>query len=248
MTYVEVLRARRLVFWIAAIVALQVVLAVWSLLSSHGHVDRPSAIPMTWLLAIGGIGPLIAASFLGGNISAEGTTLAILWTRPATRTAIAWRYFAVDAVAMLLAYLIVLAGEVLIAAFVGVANRLWFDSGSAGTIAIVLSGSFMLYAYIRLGSARLTGRGGVLAGAIWAAMFLVPGLAHLPLPAPFHLPLVGLEYVSPLTWIGSLGGSEHHNADASVVGLSVGWRALVAAVIAIVALVASVQLWVTREA
>ncbi|MGD1067618.1 MAG: hypothetical protein ABR975_12445 [Vulcanimicrobiaceae bacterium] len=247
MTYVEVFRARRVLFWFTLGIAAILALALSGIVRSQPHSEMTSGIPVTWLLGIAVLGPLVVGSCLAGSLSAEGTTLAILWTRPVLRTSIAWQYTAVDLVAMVISYVVVLLAEIVIIAALGFFQYIRGDSGAAVIVALAFACSLMLYAYIRLLSGRLTGRGGIIAGVLWAAMFIIGALSQAPFPEPIHSILIGLDWLSPLSWLGNIG-SEAHTGHTQLIPLSDEWRALVAGVVSIIVLVASVPWWATREA
>ncbi len=73
---------------------------------SFGYsVSRAGDVWLSALLGIAAYAPLLLAPFLALGLDAEYRTAAIAWTRPTARLAIAGRYLAVDALALLLGWL-----------------------------------------------------------------------------------------------------------------------------------------------
>lgn len=264
MSYVESMRARRLLFWFTIIVAAILVLALWGILTAihyagthgqmhpGGHTDTAT---LSKLLGSLILAPLLVATLLAPSLSNEGQTAPLLWTRPAARGSIAWQYTLVDVRAILIGYAIAILaafiGLVVIEAYGGkqigeVMSPLVLDwPQSAGSAAITLAVSLMVYAAIRIISARLPGKGGAIAGFTWIGMVLLLILSHYGLPDVLRDLVLAVNYLNPLVWVAT-------SPDAHVVltplpesDLS---RALIAAVIAVAELIAATWLWATREA
>jgi hypothetical protein len=66
-----------------------------------------------------------------------------------------------------------------------------------------------------------------------------------PLPALLHFLIIALNYLNPLAWLGNLGS---HSGGSHIIPFDAPVRAAGAWAIALVAVVASVKLWSTREA
>jgi hypothetical protein len=251
MLYVEVRRVRRVLVWFTSIVVAIAALILVATLSGHHGPHTTSPIDFSGLLEFSVFAPLIVASFLANDLSAETVTLPILWTRPVSRATIAWRFVAVDLVGLVLAYAIVVVLSLAMMAIFGLLPQLVFDAVNSILVAcVVLAASLMLYALVWLISARF-GRAGAITGCLWAAMIVLGILYANDLPPLLHSIVLGLSYLSPLAWLGNLhsnvGGENVQNGGPAVIPLSIGWRALGAFCIALVALVASVRLWSTRE-
>lgn len=255
MSYVEVLRARRALTWIFAIEAALVLIAVVSLAYAlrGGPVHDHGSMVLSALLAPGAFLALIAATALAPGLSAEGGTIALLWTRPATRDRIAWAYVAVDALAILIAYV----GGILLAAVpIGIVFALFHargqmhvDTGVAVTeLVLSLGAAFMWYALISLAASRLPGRGPLLAGASWGVFVIAAGLTQAPFPPWLHAAIMALNLLNPLVYLGGIRVSDGVTSNTSVIAMTPEARAICAWAIAVVAIFLDARLWSTREA
>jgi uncharacterized membrane protein YhaH (DUF805 family) len=246
MAYVEMLRARRVLVWFAGVLAVLVVLVVLSATQAHHRamIDH-TTILLSAILGGAAMGPLLVAGFLANGLNAEHATTAILWTRPLARPAIAWRYVAVDLAALVVAYVLTIVAALICMAAFGVLPWLQADAHSVVTVPLALACPAMLYGWIQLIAARLPGRAGAVAGGMWFAMLVLTPLLIAPFPPLLHDLVAGLDYLNPLIWLGNHGSSED---GPMLIPFSTGWRAVGAGLIALVALVASIQLWSTREA
>jgi hypothetical protein len=247
--YVEILRARRVLFWYAAVLLGFFVLTTIAIYSSHSHVGGGSG-PNENLSAFVGaasLGALLAATFLATGLNAEHTTTAIIWTRPQSRETIAWRYIAVDFAAILAAFAILLAFILGGMALFGVLSLVWFDPAKSLTEFLLgMGAAVMWYGLIAVAAARVEGHGARFAGLSWAIFLILVLIAAAPLPDLLHYLIVALNYLNPLAWLGNLGSS--HGDGGHLIPFSAPVRAAGAWLIAMVAIVASVKLWSTREA
>ena len=248
MEYVEIQRARRVLFWYAVVLLGCFALAVIAIYSSHPHVSGgPNGHEnLSSFLGAAVFGALIVATFLATGLNAEHATTAIIWTRPRSRESIAWRYIAVDLAAIVAAYVILLALIVGGMALFGVLSFVRFDAAKSLTVLLLCMGvAAMWYGLISVAAARVAGHGARFASLSWAVFLILGGLAAAPLPDLLHYLIVALNYLNPLSWLGHIGSSSHSN---NVIPFDAPVRAAGAWAIAIVAIVASVKLWATREA
>jgi hypothetical protein len=264
MSYVETMRARRVLFWFTIIVAGILVLALWGILTAihyaiaHGQVHpspHTDTANLSKLLGSLILAPLLVATLLAPSLSAEGQTVPLLWTRPAPRESIAWQYTLVDVVAILIGYAIAIVaafvGLVVVEAYGGkqigeVMSPMVLDWPQAvGSAAIVLAVSLMVYSLIRIISARLPGKGGAIAGFTWIGMVVLLILSHYGLPDVLRDLVLAVNYLNPLVWVTT--SPDAHLVLAPLPESDV-TRALIAAVIAVAELVAATWLWATREA
>jgi hypothetical protein len=254
MEYVEIMRARRVLFWCALVLLAGLVLMAITVYAGHLHAGANAGIGTTQLSSLVGaaaFGAIIVATFLAPGLNAEHTTTAIIWTRPISRDAIAWRYIAVDFTAILAGYALMLAAILGGMALFGVLGAIQADAAQSLILfALGMGGAAMWYALVCVTAARLPGRGGLIAGLSWAVFMIVGGMIVVPLPDLPHYLIVALNYLNPLAWLGDVGSSgvHAHGATHSLIPFDASVRAAGAWAIALVAVVASIRLWSTREA
>jgi len=247
MEYVEMLRARRVLTWyggiIFALLALGLALAFKDGPPQiHMHGTR-YGIPFDAILAGSAFGSLILAAFLAVCFDAEYKTIAITWTRPLSRTAIAARYLAVDGAAMIAAWMLTLAAVLICLAVLGLATYLTFESNVTGTVLLLFGSAVMWYGLVVLVTTLLPGRGNAIAGASWAYVLIVPGLTQIPFPTAIHQVTVALNFLNPLAYIGSVGASR---ADSAIPG-SESAHIIAVWLIGLAAIAIATRLWTTRE-
>jgi len=247
MEYVEILRARRILTWYTGLLIAGLIIEAISFYAGHGHNDGTGTVAFSSLAGAATVAALIIATLLAPGLSAESSnTTALIWTRPVPRDAIASRIIAVDFVAIVIAYAIMLVAMLVGVAIVGVFLHVTFEPAAIGrAILLGLGGSLMWYAMISVAAARLPGRGPLLAGLAWAVFPFLTALAvSHNFPIWLHNILYGLNYLDPIAWMG--GTTPQGNS--SFLPFSIWARIAGTWTIAIVALAASVRLWSTREA
>jgi hypothetical protein len=247
MEYVEILRARRILTWYTGFIIAGLIIEAISFYAGHGKNEGNGTVAFASLAGGASVAALIIATLLAPGLSAEAAnTTALIWTRPAPREAIAARIIAVDAAAIAVAYVIMLIAMLVGIAIIGGFLQVTYDPPSiARTVLLGLGGSLMWYAVISVAASRLPGRGPLLAGLTWGVFPVLTALvfAH-NFPIWLHDVIYALNYLNPMAWMG--GTTPQHNS--AVLPYSAGMRALGTWSIALVALVASVRLWSTREA
>ena len=247
MEYVEILRARRILTWYTGFLVAGLIIEAISYYAGHGHNEGNGTVAFSSLAGAATVAALIIATLLAPGLSAEAAnTTALIWTRPAPRDAIASRIIAVDAVAIVIAYAIMLVAMLVGLAIIGGFLQVTFDPARiARAILLGLGGSLMWYAIISVAASRLPGRGPLLAGLSWGVF---PALAALifahNFPVWLHDVIYVLNYLNPMAWMG--GTTPQGNS--SIIPFSLWGRVLGEYVIALALLVASVRLWSTREA
>jgi hypothetical protein len=250
MEYVEILRTRRVLFWFAVSLLATLVLNVLSFGHIHSDGDMPSHgshVPFSAFLVAATVISYIMVACVAPGLSNESNTIAISWTRPIARAAIAWRYIAVDFATIAVCFCVAL-GAILLAIWAyGFAGAIKMDADAPYELALGVGTVVMWYALIVAASARFPGRGGMIAGLSWGAVILVGGMWSLPLPWLIHDLITALNYLSPLAYLSaSAGDASNHGHHA--IALTGPWLAIVPWCIGIAALVAGVRLWSTREA
>lgn len=245
MQYVEMLRARRVLTWYCGILLAAFVIVVISFYSGHTRVSGGghSHDDLSELIRICAFGAMIVATCMAPGLNGESSTVAITWTRPLSRPAIAWRYIGVDAVTILIGYLFLLAIGIAFTALFGHLGNLKFDAAIPAALLNVFGVTLMWYGLVTLVTARMDGRGGLISGLSWAAFTIAGGLWEVPFPAVLHGLITFLDYFNPLTYYVNIGrhpGSEILTLDPSLLTL-IAWCFVA------VTLVATVRLWSTRE-
>lgn len=252
MEYVAVLRARRTLTWFVGILfGLIAIGLALSFKDGPPHIqmshDAHPAIPFDWIVGAAAFAPLIVTAFLGGGLDAEYKTTAIAWTRPVSRLAIAWRYIAVDLGAMVVAWLATAAAALIVTVALGLSK--YFVWGTDGFTFIVLpfGCAVMWYGLIVLVSAMFPGRGSAVAGLSWAYALIVPGLSQIPFPPLIHQVMIGLNYINPLAYLGTLNfGSRAHSSSGILAGSATD-HTIVAWLIGLAALAIGTRIWASRE-
>ena len=246
MEYVEIQRARRILTWFVGLIIAGLIIEAISFYAGHGHNEGNGTVAFSSLAGGAWIAALIVATLLAPGLSAEAAnTTALIWTRPAPRDEIASRIIAVDVVAIVSAYAITLLAMIVGIAIVGEFPALTFNPPSIlRAIVLGLGGTLMWYAMISVAAARLPGRGPLLAGLSWGVFPIFVALVHAHFPVWLHDVVYALNFLNPVAWMG--GTSPQGNS--SFLPYTVWTRVLCEWAIALVALVASVRLWSTREA
>ena len=131
-------------------------------------------------------------------------------------------------------------------AIIGGLPVLTFDPWSTlDSVCLAVGGAVMWYAVISVAAARLPGRGPLFAGLAWGVFPVLAGLFHAhSFPLWLHDVVYALNFLNPMAWLG--GTTPQGNS--SILPFSYWGRVSGEWAIAIVALVASVRLWSTREA
>jgi hypothetical protein len=246
MEYVEILRARRVLTWYCGTLLAVLAIAVLSVYSGHSQMHGSvGPIHLSDLLKGCAFGAIIVATCMAPGINAESSTLAIAWTRPMSRTAIAWRYIAVDAVTIVLGYAFAVFIALAFLAAFGLIGNVGVDGDVPMTILNGIGSSLMWYGLVNVVVARMDGRGGMISGLSWAVFLVIGGLWAAPFPPLIHGLLTFLNYFNPLTYFQSVSSS--HSTSHEVLVLSPDLLTLIAWCFVAVTLVATVRLWSTRE-
>jgi hypothetical protein len=251
MEYVEILRARGVLRNYGIVLLVGLVLAAASLYNHFGghvgvHVEggEPAVSVYSSILGACAVVAFIIATCIAPGLSAESSTLAITWTRPVRRSTIAWRFIAIDLATIAMSYAALFVVFLIVLAMFGVLGTFRFDGAdAAATVARGLGCALMWYALVTLVTARLPGRGGMIAGLSWVAFLVLGGLWAAPFPTLIHWLIAALEYLNPMAYFGNIGSS----GNQSIIPLSGAVRTLMTWCIGIAALVGTVRLWSTRE-
>jgi hypothetical protein len=251
---VEIKRARRFLFWYAGALIAIVLLTGLGLNTGHLHIDHGRVgVTMSELLGVATFGAFIAATAVAPGLASEAATIAIVWTRPIPRTTIAWRYIAVDVLTIILAYTMLFLVALVILALLGELPYVRIDPAAPATLFRGLGAAFMWYSLVVLATSRFPARASAIAGATWGMFTIVSALSTAPLLPVFHDAIVAANYLNPMAYFGSVGHGVvepvlEGSGARDIIMLSVMQRTFLEWIIAVIATVAVVRLWSTREA
>ena len=256
MEYVEMLRARKVLRNYALVLLAGLILVVASFFSNHvgAHLEvhvqtakpgDPGAVGVfSSIFAACALAAFIIATCIAPGLNAESSTLALTWTRPVPRSTIAWRFIAIDLATIAVSYAALFVVVIVVLAMFGVLGRFRFDGGDAAVVvARGLGCALMWYALVTLVTARLPGRGGMIAGLSWAAFLVLAGLSATPFPPLIGALIALLNYLNPLAYFGHIGSGGQH----AIIPLGGTLDTLLPWCIGIAALIGTVRLWSTRE-
>jgi len=246
MQYVEMLRSRSVLTWFCGLLLGAFVLVVISVYSGHAHMHGSvGTIHFSEVLKGCAFGAMVLATCVAPGLNAESGTLAITWTRPASRSAIAWRYIAVDVVTILVGYAFVVALVLGFLAVYGLLGNLAFDAAAPLALLNAVGCVLMWYGLVTVVTARMDGRGGLISGVSWGVFLALTLLWIAPLPSMLHVLVTVLNYFSPFSYFAD--SSSRHGGTDTIVPLATQYLTLIAWGFVAVTLTATVRLWSTRE-
>jgi hypothetical protein len=225
MTYVAVLRARRVLSWFFGVFFALIAILFAATLHSGGvdvqvHGGTP-AVPLNAILIGSAFAGFIVAPFLAGGLSGDIPHYPIAWTKPVPRTTLASRNVLVDLTALGVTYAVVIMVCLAIGEAIAIAvyrQPLTIDAHNAPLdIALALGTAVMWYGLVFAGATFFPGRGGTVAGASWAVFVGIPTFAVPRLPQPIHGVFAALTYVDPLAYIGGVSVSGGRAASHALV-------------------------------
>ncbi len=183
MYYIEFLRARRTIYWVAAWLSLFAAIALWVRIEvglSHHHMsasDSHAVVPLIALIAMGSIVSAIVATILGCGLARQNSGhLAIAWTKPLSRVGVAGSQTLVDLAAIYVAFGLGLAFAIGIAATVGTLQNLQIESSTAWFVARELVFPLAWYGLVMAATASMRSRAGAVAATLWIAGVVLIGL------------------------------------------------------------------------
>ncbi len=249
MYYVELLRARRVLFWYTISVFGLVALIGISVLGGHGNIEDAGTIPLSELLLACTVGAYVVATIVSTSLISESATLPITWTRPVPRDRIAWTFVAIDLATILAGYLVIVAAVLVCLAIFGLLGAVQVTPGAWGAFVLGLGSAVMWYALTSAASSRLSAHGVRVAALSWFAFLVIGSVWAAPVPAPIHAVLTVLNYLNPIAYINGVVVEGHVRSSAhNAIALSQTARIALEWIIAAVAVTAAVRLWSTREA
>ncbi|MEA2719095.1 MAG: hypothetical protein QOJ39_959 [Candidatus Eremiobacteraeota bacterium] len=248
MEYVELLRVRRALVWF--VVALAFVLVMVNLVL-HGkggftiHIGfGKDGVAAGDLVLLGGLGALFLAAVFAGNLPGESTTLPFLWTKPVSRTALAYRFVAVDVLGMIGGIVATALAAVIVIAGLGQIRAIHLDRALLSDAALALGAPLAWYGLTFLAAARLRPEGVARAGALsWPVFIVIAMLTTVTLPPPLHGLVLALDHLNPLAYIA--GGDQK---GMGLLSAAPAIRGAACWAIALVTIPAAIRLWTVREA
>ncbi|HEY1728822.1 MAG TPA: hypothetical protein VGG22_10645 [Candidatus Baltobacteraceae bacterium] len=202
MYYAEVLYARSRLFWFTLIALL--VAAVFTYFVTfpppHAHIrNNGQDVPIDIVLTFAGFFATIMASMVAATMNRDGTHLPYMWTKPVTRARIALSYIAIDVLAILAAYAVVVVVCVLVLS-IPPRNPILFDALTIPMLARTLAVPFMLYGVIEIATSWSPTRLGAAGGLVWPIGFAVLFLGELNLPFPLTPIFYVLNVFNPMAY------------------------------------------------
>jgi hypothetical protein len=228
MYYVEFLRARKVIYWTAAWLALGLAIALWAQLESGGSHHPHSRIPIEAVVAAGALVASIIATILGCGLSHENSGhLALAWTKPASRVKLAVVMSLVDLGAIYAAFALGLAFAFGMLAILGIVGYLQTDSATLDFVLRSLLAPLAWYGVTRAATASMRGRAGAVATALWLAGSVVVALdqSHA-LSGVFGFIVSALDKINPMYYFQLTFDDQGHNRTmvqsmvAGIAGLS----------------------------
>lgn len=246
MAYVEALRLRRTLVWLAAVGGVILLLALASGTGTiHISLDGGDrVIPIRWgiLCYIAGYCAIIFATIIGASIAKENDGVEMIWTKPLVRERVAAAYVALDLAAIVAAFLIglvvVLGILESVALRTGSRLELIADPRAGWIAALGIGAAFMWSGLLQLATCWTVGRGGAAIGIGWGLAWALLGLAHMP-PSSFHSIVMALNTFNPLAYFTTLTSNE----AASVFALDIAARVAVVWGIGLAASLGAIFMW-----
>jgi hypothetical protein len=273
MTYVEYLRVRHALVVYAAIVAAIAFITLIITLFGGGNVEVDThgsgaaashvmthttvraavsedfrrsghTIPISALLVLAGYAAVVMASIFGMFLSRERLHVPVSWTKPVSREWFALAYLGVDVAAVVVAFLVFFAGELVVTWGVGVAPFLRSDVYVGAALLLMSGMALAYYGIVRAICAAFPSQAGAIAGGSWGVFFALMLLAAAPLPRIAHAVIIALNFLNPLAYLSHV--DESHSGGILPVTGDAG--AALVWLLAIVAMALSVVLYRRPEA
>jgi hypothetical protein len=252
MELVELIRVRRALTWYGGIGAAVVLVALLfanspSVIINVGD-HRALGVPLSVLLGIAMLFTASLASWIGLSLNLENATREFAWTRPISRTMLAVRFIAVDLGGLAAGYAFTVLALWALVAGAG-HGAVVFDPSVP--VALVLSSGVvaMWYALLLLASAPFNGRGGSIAGMLWAASLILISVGQGTRSGPLHTAAQALNVINPFAYL-SLMVHIDGSGDGpfpSVWALDPTLRAAIVWALSAVFCAAAIALWKRRE-
>jgi len=249
MMLVELLRQRWWsVWWAAIILVLGVVLGVsaqHTIVDVNGSRLGGIAIPYGSLGAVAMFLAMIYATSSGLSLNREAQTLALSWTKPLSRPAVALRIIATDVVMIVAAY--VFAWLIVLGVVAAANGTLIGSPQEPAMIVLSLGVTLMWYALIQAITAALPTSTGIVVGLLWPGSLILSGLNGSINPT-FDAVIHVLNAFNPLAYLNSV---KHTAVATSATGywqLPPSEAAVIVWALSVVYVAIAIALWMRREA
>jgi len=213
MYYVEFLRARKIIYWTAAWLALGLAIVLWARLESGPSHHPHTFIPIEVISAVGALVASIVATILACGLAHENSgNLALAWTKPASRAQLAGLMSLVDLGAIYVAFALGLAFGFSLLTIIGIIGYVQADSSTIDFVLRALLVPLAWYGLTRAATASMRGRAGAVAASLWIAGGLVVGLdQNHVLGGVFGFIIAALDKINPMYYFQLSFDDQGHN-------------------------------------
>jgi hypothetical protein len=259
MILVETLRLRRwTIGWAAVIlvVAVGIVAAVQHAITTvevNGSNWSALNVPLVAFAPLAMFLSMIYASGAGLSLNVERQTLALSWTKPLSRVAVALRIVAVDVAAIVASN--VFAWIVILSVIVSARGSVIVGPSTFSVMVASLGVAIMWYALIVALTSMLPGSGGMVMGLLWPAALLISQLRG-QIGGVFGTIVLALNVINPLAYMNLQISSDATSSSSTMApnsGLAywqapVDERAALVCLLSVVLIAIGVAIWTRREA
>jgi hypothetical protein len=216
--------------------------------AAHHLAHVMGTIPLSAILILVTVLTMMFTTALASSLNKERDNLFSTFTKPISRVRLALWYFAIDAGAILTAFVLaaVLAVAVPIAA-AGDVSRVIFDQSATATAVLGFGAALMWFGLVQAATAGYRGSGGIVAGLSWPVFGVLAGLRSAEWLGPMvHGLIVALDVFNPLVVLATVG-SENLGSGAPPDGLGPAVRIGLTYAIAAGACGLAILSWQRRE-
>jgi hypothetical protein len=247
MYYVEFLRARKVIYWTAAWLALAFAVALWARLESGPSHHHSVSLPIEAYIGAGALVASIIATILGCGLAHENSGhLALAWTKPTSRDWLATQMFLVDLGAIYVAFALGLAFGFGLLEIFGLTGSVQADSQTLDFVLRSILAPLAWYGVTRAATASMRGRAGAVAATLWIGGSIIVGLdqSHA-LGGVFAFIISALDKINPMYYFQLTFDDQGHN-KTMVQSMVAGIAGL--CVLAVVGYAAALAQWRRLEA
>jgi hypothetical protein len=209
MAYREYLRMR---VRIAILVGIEVLVAALILLTTqHARIELDGRgqslntmvkdIPVAAIFGIAGIVSTGMGAFLA-SLNSLSDTLPSVWTKPVSRERMALSIIGVDVLGLVATWIVSVLTGLAVVANLGLFGKLFYDYQATAIGLLGICAALMAYGNVQAATAWHRGRGGMIAGILWGAYFVLLVLAVTPISPALKDIVVALDTLNPLAYYG----------------------------------------------